>query len=200
MTHYLSLTTSMPHPPFPYATRDEARMDVNKALATGLYVREDPDVTCPGETNALLFQVGPGSILRVLSEKRMLDLTREKQQQQVLHGSGLIVPAPEKPPQPYKLVIQTAAGQMDPLEFETREQARKTVEEGVGRGWLYHEVHVDENTGVDDELFVQTGPGTLFIVLSTKTYEAERRAQLEMMARARAAQTPAPHPSNLFRR
>lgn len=164
------------------------------ALKSGLYVREDADLSMPGENNVLMFQLGAGTVLRVMSEEALLSRAREQQQQQAnlqRAAQGLIVPAPAVPPKPYKLVIQTGAGQLEPLDYDTREQARAAVTDGMERGWIEHEVQNDKNGYVEDKLFIQTGPDTLFIVLSTKSYDLQRRNAMEAeMARARAANAP----------
>jgi len=185
--YYVSLTTTMPHPPFAYDSYEAARDAVYVALETMLFTREDPDSSVPGENNALLFQIGPGSTLRLLSEKALQELGRARQQQSTLLQSGLIVPMLDEP-KPYKLVIQTSVGQMEPLEFDSREEARSAVENGVEQGYMYHKVR-DE-----DELYIQTGPGTLFIVLSTKNFDTQRRNAVEAAARTRVAGNMPHHP------
>ena len=191
---YLSLITSIPHPPFGYPDRAGALNAATEALKSGLYVREDPDLSTPGEDNVLMFQLGAGTVLRVTSHEALLSRAREQQQQQMnmqRAAQGLIVPAPIVPPKPYKLVIQTGSGQLEPLDYDTREAARAAVTDGMVRGWIEHTVQSDKEGYVEDKLFIQTGPDTLFIVLSTKSYDLQRRNAMEAeMARARAANAP----------
>lgn len=194
MNFYLLLTTSMPHPPFSYPDRASALQATVDALRSGLYVREDPDTSVPGENNVLMFQLGAGTVMRVLSETALAERARKQQQQHqvnVQRAQGLIVPAEDAPPKPYKLVIQTGAGQLEPLEFDCREDAVSTVQFGMETGWIEHVIQADSEGYVEDKIFIQTGPDTLFIVLSTKNYEHQRRVATEAaMAQARAANAP----------
>lgn len=171
--HYVnisSICSKIPHPPFVYENEGEAVDAVRSALETGLFVREEPDSAVPGENNMLMFQIGPGTVMRVLSERALHARINTKAAQ--ADAEGLVRPVQESAA-PYKLIVQTDEGQMDPLDFATRAEAQSAVLKGVGRGHIHHEIAEGE------EVYIQTGPGTVFIVLSTKNYDAQRRKAME---------------------
>lgn len=174
--HYVMLSSKIPHPPFPYESREDAIEAVETALETSLFRREEPDSAVPGEFNTLLFQLGPGTVLRVISDEVLKEKQRKKENS-LIAQPGIVQPADEFS-LPYKLIIQTVDGQMEPLDHATRGLALSAVEQGVLEGYIYHKV------AENDEIFVQTGPGTLFIVLSTKNYDMQRRSAMESAFRA----------------
>jgi hypothetical protein len=160
------------HPPFPYPDVGAARAALEEALAKRRFVRTEPDATHPAEDNLLILQLGHGSALRLLSESALHDLAREQAQNQGA-ARGLILAGPAKPPPTYRVVVQTGA-QQNALGFAVRRDAIEAVELGLERGWIHHVETPDEN-----ELFLQTGPGTLFIVMSNRSYEFQRRFAIE---------------------
>lgn len=171
MAYLIMRSGSMQHPPFTYPTFEEAHEAAAAAVVYGFYERSEPDLLREGESNKLFFQLGPGSVIWVMSEEAFTKQTRQAEAQQRAR-QGLISAA-EDPQGAFKVVIQIPGQVEPPFGFETREQAEQAVRDALERGHITYLVE----PGL--LMTVMTGPGAILMVMSDEHYKMQRRKAIE---------------------
>jgi len=162
---------AMMHPPFEYEDADTAFNVALDAIQLGYYTRAEPDLLHEGQTNRLYFQLGPGSVLWALSKQAYQKQTENmRAAQQARQG---LIAASENPSGKFKLMLQIPQQVEPPFGFDTREAAEEAAEDAIKMGYITHCVEPDHY------VIVQTGPGTVFMVMSDETYQMQRRKAIE---------------------
>ena len=184
------VTQETQHPPFNVETYEEGVELVKSSLADGALHRKEKSMF--GGEVEYTYQLGPGTIFRVLSEERESELAKEQKAAQQNASQGLINPPAELEKKLWKLVIQLGGAHLDPpLGFDTEIDAAAAAHAAARHGRLTHEFMEGA-----DYFGMNTGPGTVFMVMTSDEHDARRRQQIEMLMQ-QAAQERAKQ-SNIF--
>lgn len=161
------------HPPFSYDTCDEALQAAEDAIEAKVFRRNE-------ESGNIAIQLGLGTIIKIMSEYAITEERREneKTRRNPLLGVG-------DTDAPWKLVVQLGAIQLPPLDMASEEAADRAVENAIETGVFRHVLKPSH-----DYLFIQTGPGTVYMGLPTEQYVKQRRSAIEAAMRQAAAQAP----------
>jgi hypothetical protein len=176
------VTQGTQHPPFNVETYEEGVDLVKDSLESGSLLRKEESMF--GGEVEYIYQLGPGTIFRVLSEERENTLAKEQKAAQRNASQGLIHPPAELDKKPWKLVIQLGSAHLEPpLGFDSEGDASGAARAGARHGRLTHELKDGE-----DFFGMNTGPGTVFMVMTSEEHDARRRQQIEMLMQQAAQQ------------
>ena len=168
-------------PPFTYTDLDLALMEAREAVERRFFHKLDK------EGSSLWIQLGPGSVIALVSE----DEIKEKHKEQVeiqQRAQGLIVP--RRDTADWKLVIQLpmdgTVKQLPPLDFDTCSDAEQFVGAALNGGVVHHVVQREH-----DYLWVFPSPGTAYMIMHREQLELRQRLAVEAMQREARARVEA---------
>lgn len=172
MKYLLGIRTgSFEHPPFFYDTHQGALDTVEKSIEGGLYKQR-------ADGGNIAIQLGRGTVIKVMSEQAVKEEAQEKEQ---IRRNPLL--AVGETDAPWKLVVQLGAIQLPPLDMPSEEASDAAVQKAIESGVFRHTLQPEH-----DYLFVQTGPGTVYMGLPTEQYVKQRRAAIENAMREASRQ------------
>jgi len=163
------------HPPFPYPDREAALTKIEDSLMQSVFSYESP-----GAGGNLSIQLGAGTIISAVSEEAM---KRQAEEAEKKRRNPLL--AVEESDAPWKLIVQLGNVQLAPLDVPSEEAAEALIGEAIETGVFRHVLEVDH-----DYLFVQTGPGTVYMGLPAEAFVAQQRAAVEAAMRRSAQPLP----------
>lgn len=137
----------------------------------------------------VVLQTGPGTIFHVLSDAEFDAQSSENKD--AVRSGGLAMPDRFNSPLQWRLIIQMGTKfQLPPFSYVTEEAAHGEVKVAARTGLF---MHVEKPLA--DHIYVQTGPGVLYMVLTAEDYTKKRReiaAAVMRQAAQQAAGGPGP--------
>lgn len=174
----LRSNTGFQHPPFGYSDFATALEAAEEAVRKGYYEKDSDDLVGNGDRDKLLFGIGPGTIVWVVSrEVHERHQQRLQRQAQALNAArqGLVGGIEEGVPGKFKIVVQAPTPIDVPYSFDTREAANEAAVEAMREGYISRE------TEPECHMIVFTGNGALLIVMSDESYQMQKRKALELL-------------------
>jgi hypothetical protein len=163
------------HPPFPYPNREAALTKIEDSLMQSVF-----SFQAPGTGGNISIQLGAGTIISAVSDEAM---KRKAEEAEKKRRNPLL--AVEESDAPWKLVVQLGNLQLAPLDVPSEEAAEALIGEAIETGVFRHVLEVDH-----DYLFVQTGPGTVYMGLPAEAFVAQQRGAVEAAMRQVAKPLP----------
>jgi hypothetical protein len=167
--HIMINTLGFEHPPFSCDDLPKALEKIEHALEGGLFAES-------GAQGFMAIQLGAGTYIRVMSDDAIREASQDRQMS--AHNPLLMKHADAGN---FKLAVQIGSNQLPALDFASVKDAETTIADAAANGVFRHTVRAEH-----EYLYVCTGPGTVYIVISAERYEEQRRRAIE--ARMRAVQ------------
>jgi hypothetical protein len=160
-------TGGFEHPPFPYATLEAALAEVEQSLKSGLYSKGGP-------LGRIAIQLGTGALIRLMSSEAV---KKKRDHDRSIANNPLL--SVKDSAAPWQMVVQIGTSQIPPLDMASEEAAEEAVATAISTGVFRHILEPEH-----DYLWIQTGPGIVYMCLPTAQYIKQRRAAIEAQMRA----------------